>query len=125
MSKSTINYNMVYLFFQSCSSMFGEVSSNLDTMDTEARAAPLQFRASMVAQVRTLSEHNRNSLHGCHCQVRRYRSEVSTLQTSLTRARVERMSSSQGAGGSSGVRESSGQGGGGAVTDQHRQQVGA
>ena len=38
--------------FQSCSSMFGEVSSNLDTMDTEARAAPLQFRASMVAQVR-------------------------------------------------------------------------
>ena len=32
--------------------MFGEVSSNLDTMDTEARAAPLQFRASMVAQVR-------------------------------------------------------------------------
>ena len=40
---------------QSCSSMFGEVTSNLDTMDTEARAAPLQFRASMVAQVRELS----------------------------------------------------------------------
>ena len=35
--------------------MFGEVTSNLDTMDTEARAAPLQFRASMVAQVRDLS----------------------------------------------------------------------
>ena len=106
--------------------MFGEVSSNLDAMDTEARAAPLQFRASMVAQVGTLTRHqNRNSYHNCfHFQVRRYRSEVSTLQTSLTRARVERMSSSLGAGGSSGTRESSGPGGGGgAVTDQYRQQV--
>ena len=44
--------NSINPLFQSCSSMFGEVSSNLDTMDTEARAAPLQFRASMVAQVR-------------------------------------------------------------------------
>ena len=42
--------------------MFGEVSSNLDAMDTEARAAPLQFRASMVAQVRPLCRHqNRRS----------------------------------------------------------------
>lgn len=89
---------------QSCSSMFGEVTSNLDTMDTEARAAPLQFRASMVAQVR------------------RYRAEVSSLQTSLNRARVERMTSSLGA--SSEARQSNSAGtGGGAVTDQYRQQV--
>lgn len=58
-------------------------------------------------------------------QVRRYRSEVSSLQTSLNRARVERMSSSLGAGPSSGARQSSSAGGGGGpVTDQYRQQVG-
>ena len=57
-------------------------------------------------------------------QVRRYRSEVSSLQTSLNKARVERMSSSLGAGASSGARQtSSAGGGGGAVTDQYRQQV--
>ena len=57
-------------------------------------------------------------------QVRRYRSEVSSLQTSLNKARVERMSSSLGAGASSGARQTSSVGGGGgAVTDQYRQQV--
>ena len=56
--------------------------------------------------------------------MRRYRSEVSSLQTSLSRARVERMSSSLGAGASSGTRQTSSAGsGGGAVTDQYRQQV--
>ena len=49
---------------------------------------------------------------------------MSSLQTSLNRARVERMTSSLGA--SSEARQSNSAGsGGGAVTDQYRQQVGA
>ena len=62
--------------------------------------------------------------HDYDFQVRRYRAEVSSLQTSLNRARVERMTSSLGA--SSEARQSNTAGtGGGPVTDQYRQQVGA
>ena len=72
-------------------------------MESEARSAPLQFRAEMLANVR------------------KYRREVNSLQTQLNRARTERVGGGGGGGvgdyGSGGLSEMPG------VTDQYRQQV--
>ena len=72
-------------------------------MESEARTAPLQFRAEMLANVR------------------KYRREVNSLQTQLNRARTERVGGGGGGGvgdyGSGGLSEMPG------VTDQYRQQV--
>ena len=70
-------------------------------MESEARTAPLQFRAEMLANVR------------------KYRREVNSLQTQLNRARTERVGGGGGVGdyGSGGLSEMPG------VTDQYRQQV--
>lgn len=48
------------------------MSKSLDDMDSEAKSAPLQFRAEMLANVR------------------KYRREVNSLQTQFTKARVDR-----------------------------------
>ena len=55
-----------------CSGQFEDVSKSLDDMDSEAKSAPLQFRAEMLANVR------------------KYRREVNSLQTQFTKARVDR-----------------------------------
>ena len=72
-------------------------------MESEARSAPLQFRAEMLANVR------------------KYRREVNSLQIQLNRARTERVGGGGGGGvgdyGSGGLSEMPG------VTDQYRQQV--
>ena len=76
-------------------------------METEARVAPLQFRAEMLANVRKL------------------RRDVNTRQTRLNKARTER----PGAGAGAGARHGAGAGAGadygtsGGLTDQYRQQV--
>jgi len=57
---------------QVCSGQFEDVSKSLDDMDSEAKSAPLQFRAEMLANVR------------------KYRREVNSLQTQFTKARVDR-----------------------------------
>ena len=72
-------------------------------MESEARSAPLQFRAEMLANVR------------------KYRREGNSLQTQLNRTRTERVGGGGGGGvgdyGSGGLSEMPG------VTDQYRQQV--
>jgi len=87
---------------QVCSGMLDEAGKSLDEMEGEARTAPLQFRAEMLANVR------------------KYRSSVSSLQTQLNKARIEREVGGRGL-----ERGAHGGGGGGAVVvqDQHRQQV--
>jgi len=87
---------------QVCSGMLDEAGKSLDEMEGEARTAPLQFRAEMLANVR------------------KYRSSVSSLQTQLNKARIER---EVGARGLERGAHSSGGGGGVVVQDQHRQQV--
>ena len=80
--------------------MLDEAGKALDEMEGEARSAPLQFRAEMLANVR------------------KYRSSVNSLQSQLNKARVVREEV-----GGRGV-DRGGQGGGGVmVQDQHRQQV--
>ena len=66
--------------------MVDEAGKSLDEMEGEARSAPLQFRAEMLANVR------------------KYRSSVTSLQSQLNKARVVRE------GGGRGV-ERGGQGG--------------
>lgn len=86
---------------QVCSGMLDEAGKSLDEMEGEARTAPLQFRAEMLANVR------------------KYRSSVSSLQTQLNKARIVREVSDR-----SLERGAHGGGGGGVVVqDQHRQQV--
>lgn len=62
----------MYLSLKVCSGQFEDVSKSLDDMDSEAKSAPLQFRAEMLANVR------------------KYRREVNSLQTQFTKARVDR-----------------------------------
>ena len=62
----------LYLSLKVCSGQFEDVSKSLDDMDSEAKSAPLQFRAEMLANVR------------------KYRREVNSLQTQFTKARVDR-----------------------------------
>ena len=79
--------------------MLDEAGKALDEMEGEARSAPLQFRAEMLANVR------------------KYRSSVNSLQSQLNKARVVREVGGRGV-------DRGGQGGGGVmVQDQHRQQV--
>ena len=68
-------------------------------METEARVAPLQFRAEMLANVRKL------------------RRDVNTRQTRLNKARTERPGAGAGAGAGADYGTSGG------LTDQYRQQV--
>ena len=70
-------------------------------METEARVAPLQFRAEMLANVRKL------------------RRDVNTRQTRLNKARTERPGAGHGAGAGAGADY----GTSGGLTDQYRQQV--
>ena len=70
-------------------------------METEARVAPLQFRAEMLANVRKL------------------RRDVNTRQTRLNKARTERPAAGAGAGAGAGADY----GTSGGLTDQYRQQV--
>ena len=78
-------------------------------MESEARSAPLQFRAEMLANVR------------------KYRREVNSLQTGLNKARMERGggggSSTGGGGGDYADYGSGGLSGLPGVRDQYRQQV--
>merc|ERR1719508_266988 len=57
---------------QVCSGMLDEANKSLDEMEGEARSAPLQFRAEMLANVR------------------KYRSNVNRLQSEFNKARVVR-----------------------------------
>ena len=92
---------VLFSFFKVCSGMLDEAGKSLDEMEGEARTAPLQFRAEMLANVR------------------KYRSSVSSLQTQLNKARIVREVSDR-----SLERGAHGGGGGGVVVqDQHRQQV--
>ena len=81
-----------------------DAGKSLDEMESEARSAPLQFRAEMLASVR------------------KYRREVNSLQTQLNKARVERPGAGTG-GGVGGDYGSGGMSNMPAVTDQYRQQV--
>ena len=84
---------------QVCSGLFEEANKSLDEMDREAKVAPLQFRAEMLANVRKV------------------RKEVNSLQSQLTKARMQRPSTpSYGAAGGGGFS-------GPPVQDQYRQQV--
>ena len=74
-------------------------------MESEARSAPLQFRAEMLANVR------------------KYRKEVNSLQTQLNKARTERVGGGGGGGGVGGDYGSGGMSEMPGVTDQYRQQV--
>ena len=78
-------------------------------METEARVAPLQFRAEMLANVRKL------------------RRDVNTRQTRLNKARTERPGAGAGAGAGAGHGAGAGAGAdygtSGGLTDQYRQQV--
>lgn len=93
---------------QVCSGNFEDAGKSLDEMEGEARSAPLQFRAEMLANVR------------------KYRRDVNSLQSRLNKARMERPGGGAGAGGG-GVNYGTGGPGGmsglPAVTDQYRQQV--
>ena len=90
---------VLFSFFKVCSGMLDEAGKSLDEMEGEARTAPLQFRAEMLANVR------------------KYRSSVSSLQTQLNKARIVREVSDRSL-------ERGAHGGGGVVVqDQHRQQV--
>ena len=94
-------FRVLFSFFKVCSGMLDEAGKSLDEMEGEARTAPLQFRAEMLANVR------------------KYRSSVSSLQTQLNKARIVREVSDR-----SLERGAHGGGGGGVVVqDQHRQQV--
>jgi len=84
---------------QVCSGLFEEAARSLEEMDGEARAAPLQFRAEMLASVR------------------RHRSDLNSLQTKFTKARVERAGAGRR---NSGAASSSSHA---PVQDQYRQQV--
>ena len=78
-----------------------DAGKSLDEMETEARVAPLQFRAEMLANVRKL------------------RRDVNTRQTRLNKARTERPAAGAGAGAGAGADY----GTSGGLTDQYRQQV--
>ena len=80
-----------------------DAGKSLDEMETEARVAPLQFRAEMLANVRKL------------------RRDVNTRQTRLNKARTERPGAGPGAGAGAGAGADYGTSGG--LTDQYRQQV--
>ena len=80
--------------------MLDEANKSLDEMEGEARSAPLQFRAEMLANVR------------------KYRSNVNRLQSEFNKARVVRE-----IGGRGGERGGGMGGGGVVVQDQYRQQV--
>ena len=82
-----------------------DAGKSLDEMETEARVAPLQFRAEMLANVRKL------------------RRDVNTRQTRLNKARTERPAAGAGAGHGAGAGAGADYGTSGGLTDQYRQQV--
>ena len=82
-----------------CSGLFEDASKSLDEMDREAKGAPLQFRAEMLANVRKM------------------RKEVNNLQSQFTKARMQRPSTPSSYGAAGGFS-------GPPVQDQYRQQVG-
>ena len=89
------------IFSQVCSGLFEDAGKSLDEMDREAKSAPLQFRAEMLANVR------------------KYRKELNSLQSQFTKSRMQRSSSSSyGAAGSSSSFSNNVP-----VQDQYRQQV--
>ena len=86
------------MIFQVCSGLFEDANKSLDEMDREAKGAPLQFRAEMLANVR------------------RMRKEVNSLQSQFTKARMQRPSTPSSYGAAGGFS-------GPPVQDQYRQQV--
>ena len=90
-----------------CTGKLEDAGKSLDEMESEARTAPLQFRAEMLANVR------------------KYRREVNSLQSQFNKARMERAggAGAGGAGGGGGDYGSGGMSEMPSVTDQYRQQV--
>jgi len=84
---------------QVCSGLMEEAGKALDEMEGEARAAPLQFRAEMLANVR------------------KYRTSVNSLQSQLNKARIVKETEVKGV--DRGGRGETGH----VVQDQYRQQV--